>query len=226
MRPDAVPWTPDLHLHLPSLSSAAPQRVCLNRRVSLASKTKKSTSSQGVSLLKESVLLSGRVGCTHSAFTSAGLAHPSQVFHSSPLCSTLLVCFAFFVISGNRQKRKRAVSPPTTDLRPPAPGCASLSSSTVPRVRPPFARVRVCVSGQCFGLSRRGGRRLEDSFPPFQTAVPLLSDLLVLTRPFTLLLAHSISCSLARSFVQPGPRLQSASPGGESRHLLQTRHLT
>lgn len=105
----------------------------------------------------------------------------SQVF--SRLCSSFCGpdSWIFFVISDNRQKRKREPPLWPPDLWPPQLPVLPLLLG----LRAPQWGKSVC-SGQGFGLSRR----LEDSFP-VQTGFP---------PPIDLFLALSLSCSFNRSF--------------------------
>ena len=92
--------------------------------------------------------------------------------------------FYFFVISGNRQKRKRAVSP-TPDLWPQLLVLPLLLDFA------PLGGGKSVCSGQggvvCPGISGR----LQDSFP-VETGFPLRSSL---SRSLTLLLVHSLARS-------------------------------
>lgn len=142
---------------------------------------------------------------SHCFLTGRRRVHP--VFPSvspSVRCSVVFVVrslvqtVGFFLSSQTTDKKEKEshLSDPLTSDPPQLPVLPLLLG-----LRAPQWGKSVC-SGQGFGLSRR----LEDSFP-VQTGFPPPIDLF-------------LALSLVQSLVQPGPRLRSASPGGESRHLL------
>lgn len=144
-----------------------------------------------------------------SVFPPPGVTVGSDPLIRPPVCLVTLSCsgvqsslswsrqLVFFVIAGNRQKKKRhsSVWPLASDPKLPV-------LSLLLRLRTPQQGECVC-SGQGVGLSRHHQWASEDSFHPRPV---FASDLFFLAHSYVLLLA-----------VQPRPRLQSASPGGQSR---------